>query len=416
MPGNSQEVNPTREGDVPPVTRIGRAAVAASAAGHGIVLLYRDFPAPLMTAIWARHFAEAESAKTAIVCDQRSCRSATESLDDKWLVLVQEPTLLRPLAHAVQEKLLAGASCPTIFCRYSQTDCEDLPIPTLVFRATAKTCTEAGVWLNSSESPSPLLLGGRSSIVDLSGPIESHLNRLLVSSHASYDECEVVRALLKGTALSNANRENMPDRVEAGHEDFVRVQKLLACPGVADSEGITDPLAVAMVRRVNAHLKPAIANRTIRIDDDEQIEPCSITRKELVDLGNTSSECVAELVKKLVRAGTSGYEEYRRLGLIREAPRSESWPEGPSEQEWCRRLQSWTEKMVRTHFDSLREQGIISAERPRANGPWVYQVPHELQVTRSILSNLPLPETTHEQDGLPSTAPVCPAVRADETH
>lgn len=415
MPDN-QEVNPTREGDVPPVVRIGRAAVAASAAGHGIVLLYRDFPAPLLTAIWARHFAEAESAKTAIVCDQRSCRSATESLDDKWLVLVQEPTLLRPLAHAVQEKLLAGASCPTIFCRYVQADCEDLPIPALVFRAVGKACTEAGVWLNRSTSPSPLAFGGRAPVVDLAEVVESHVNRLLASSLASYDECEVVRALLKGTALSNANRHDTPDRVEAGRDDFATVKRLLASPGVTDSEGITDPLAVAMVRRVNTFLKPAVATRTARTDGDEETEPCSITRKELVDLGNTSSECVAQLVRQLMREGGSGYEAYRRLGLIREAPRSESWPEGPSEQEWCRRLQSWTEKMVRTHFDSLREQGIISAERPRANGPWIYQVPHELQVTRSILSNLPLPEAAREQDGLPSAAPACPPARADQTN
>ena len=421
-----REINgPTDVNSVPQVIRMGQTAIAASAAGNGLAVLYRDFPVTLQTAIWAYHRSGVESADVEIVHDRRTCEDAIKLLNEKRLVMVLEPCQLRSLARAVEEGIIKGKPSPTIFSCYSQADCEDLPIPTLVLRANAATCKEAGIWFNNPKRSSPIMSGGEPPVVELAEPIQSHLDQLLASSFTSYDECEVVRGLLKGAALIRANRETALDRVEAGLEDFLQVKGLLACSGATDSEGITDPLAVAMVQRVNAFLRPVKAKRTGRNDNEgdeegegevREVEHCSITRKELVDLGNPSSGCVAELVKKLINEGGEGYQTYRSLGLVRSIEESENWPDDRSEEDWCKLLQPWTDKLVRTHFDSLRKQGIISAERRKANGPWVYRVPHELQAARSILANLPLPEPSLGQGGSPSTALNCPSVGADETN
>jgi hypothetical protein len=44
---------------------------------------------------------------------------------------------------------------------------------------------------------------------------------------------------------------------------------------------------------------------------------------------------------------------------------------------------------VRTHFDRLRRDKLITAERDHGNGPWRYELPEELTESPSPFNTLP---------------------------
>jgi len=76
------------------------------------------------------------------------------------------------------------------------------------------------------------------------------------------------------------------------------------------------------------------------------------------------------------------------MGLVSRPPEQRAWTRIPVDR-LSGLLRSWSLKQVRTRLDRLRRDGLITAEREHANGPWQYLLPAELTDASSPFRNLP---------------------------
>jgi hypothetical protein len=112
-----------------------------------------------------------------------------------------------------------------------------------------------------------------------------------------------------------------------------------------------------------------------------------VTRREIADLGNVRSRLVRQLVE-YIRRRSDGYERFHRMGLVRQPLPRAHW-HGNDIATLIDCLRPWTAKQVRTHFDQLRRDGMLAAERQTPNGPWMYTLPEELLGQHRAYSRLP---------------------------
>ena len=112
-----------------------------------------------------------------------------------------------------------------------------------------------------------------------------------------------------------------------------------------------------------------------------------VTRRQLSDLGNVRSRLVRRLVAFLQRRPDGG-QRFQRMGLVRRPPEGDAWRTARID-DLIGYLRPWTTKQVRVRFDQLHRAGMITAERPRDNGPWQYGLPEELTGRVSAFRSLP---------------------------
>ena len=86
------------------------------------------------------------------------------------------------------------------------------------------------------------------------------------------------------------------------------------------------------------------------------------------------------------------------MGLAVGAPDRSIWSRLPAAS-LAALLRSWSIKQVRTHFDRLQQSGLVEAERPQANGPWLYALPEELAATGNGYRQLPTVDELPHHDG-----------------
>ena len=101
-------------------------------------------------------------------------------------------------------------------------------------------------------------------------------------------------------------------------------------------------------------------------------------------------ELAIGLVEQLQRS-RRGRVSFLRMGIVGAPVSDRVWRQS-SARELARRLRPWSEKQVRMHFDRLRRDGLITAERDSANGPWRFEVPEGLSDASSPFSDLPTVE------------------------
>lgn len=177
------------------------------------------------------------------------------------------------------------------------------------------------------------------------------------------------------------------------------MRSLLQSPILFLADAACDPLATDMVNRANVYLaaksgevrrcgSPFLGREHDEVDR-ENGRPGKelITRREVADLGNVRSGMVRRLVEYL-HQGADGYEWYCRMGLVRRPPDRDAWSTA-SPASLAANVRPWSVKQVRTHFDRLRRDGLITAEQEHRNGPWRYELPEELIDASSPFHDLP---------------------------
>jgi hypothetical protein len=210
---------------------------------------------------------------------------------------------------------------------------------------------------------------------------------------------QVLQSLLIGAALVRSLRQDCegPTDVTLSAEDYQLVRSLLQTPAVVAADETYDPLAADMVGRANVFMSVKYADYAENDnpfysggwDSDRGNRPGRelITRRELTDLGNVRSRMVRQLIGFLQRQA-DGYERFGRMGLARQPPDGHAWARAAVD-DLIGYLRPWSAKQVRTHFDELRRAGMITAERPRSNGPWCYKLPEELTGRSAAFRGLP---------------------------
>ena len=215
-------------------------------------------------------------------------------------------------------------------------------------------------------------------------------------------EQDILHNLIVGAAVlrllgQGAEQTTAVEELALTTDDYEQVRLLLQSPLVAPADEVCHPLAKDMVNRANVFLQakyaePNAQDNPFNVDGTDS-PPGSganrdlITRCEVANLGNVHSRLIRQLVE-FVRRRNDGYERFQRRGLMRRPPPRDGW-RNVEAAALAECLRPWTAKQVRTHFDQLRRNGMITAERETANGPWRYALPEELQGRRDTHRRLP---------------------------
>ena len=384
-------------------------AISAGIAGHSLALCFRDFPAPVLCELW-RHCTNSLAADEVYhVRTPTDARRLASRMGNVRLVLVHVPRLHNPTAWSLRMSLPGygqRVSCPAIFTNSVPDEPDEDPRATLVLQGNPDECQALAEWL--------VRFGGRLVWPDIADELQIGADAALRhvlrpgalggrSGTWHTRDQEVLRGLLAGACLLRSPRgDSQPDaNLTVTVEDYDRIRKLLLSSIVSAASESCDPLAVAMVDRANVYLtvkyspEPVEQNPFYADDYDIHVHGRTprrdlVTRREIADLGNIRSRTVRKLVEYL-RRQPDGHERLRRMGFRRRPPKPEDWRRFSIE-DLVARLQSWTPKQVRTHFDSLRKANLVTAERADANGPWRYGLPEELSKANSRFRSLPTPE------------------------
>lgn len=311
-----------------------------------------------------------------------------------WAIQLASPTV-------------GSVSRPAVFSRFASFEADDDPVATLVVQGNTNECTTIRHWLPVGSrggfdwarflaQPTTRMAPALESLLAADcSPNERGLRR--------FRDRQVLYGLLAGACVLRSTRQEVQPEspLVVDLEDYELVRDLLQSPLVASVDDSFDPLAAAMVSRVNVYMTlrfgtaceeardpfgtNGFASQADGPDGRSGREP--ITRREVADLGNVRSRVVRGMVAAVQRH-PNGYELFRRLGLIRRPPSRDVWPR-TSAGALADFLRTWSAKQVRTHFDRLSRTGFITAERERANGPWRYELPDEIQGRDSAFRDLP---------------------------
>jgi hypothetical protein len=397
---------------------LGELAIAAGIAGRSITLCFEDYPASIVCAIckYLVHGVGGESVSQ--IRGQGDVNKLEKRGSDVRLVLVQSSRVYTATAWAVQMYVpteIEVAARPAIICGFAPNDADDDPSPSLALHANADELALITRWISEHDP-------ARCNSIDIRWPSHIQYDPVLDESHWQVSgranplphqllrRGQVVRSLVTGTCVlrsaqqPNANHASL--NVTMDEYEFVR--RLLQSRITGSSDLPHDQLAAQMLSRANVYLKIKYghdysANNPLRATEYEydNLERSKsrdrelITRRELADLGNINCATVLKLIEFL-KTINDGYDQFGRLGLVRRLPPKSEWRRLPPKS-LARLLRPWSMKQIRTHFDVLRRQGLITAERDQASGPWRYELPEELLANGSSFADLPTAQELETQ-------------------
>jgi hypothetical protein len=331
------------------------------------------------------------------------------------LVFVRDPRLLGEMAWAAELGRFGMAEQtirPAVFAIAGAEDDVDAPGARLDAYASPEEEQKIVSWLQQVEkerqqvkkdlgdlqktSETPVAVSFREPIDRLCWP------RPLGSEAAGLSrlsDCQVLRALLAGACV-------LRNQQEPNADDYDTVYALLTGKLARPADERADALVVDMVGRTNEYLQMlhCEANALSARSDSASYRPRRVTRKILVDLGDTRSQAVRQLVRFLLKQ-TKNFQSFRKLGLLADWPQESDWQaiqrdiadKKPKEvnrlpgfRKLLAALQYWTEKQVRSRFHRQYKDGTIDGEK-KGTGPWIYTVPETLVPGRSAFHNLPKP-------------------------
>lgn len=415
----------------PDILRLCLWAVAAGRAGHALHLAFQDYPAPPLAALFQHCARWAGPDRVRAVYglqDFRRLAGALAGPAAPSLVLLYDPRLAVRVAWllAMARDDTAGRvrPCPALFSVQAARFAGDDPGATLVLYGHPAKVQALTGWLQPGAEPPAPVPAVTPDAVTLDPRIESLLRPADGEGPDGlrrYRDRRILRGMLVGAAALRCPGATV---LEVTLEDYAAVYGPVRGATLRPGDDPFDPLALAMVARANAYLAMqrdgAEAIRLARPDQTgvgpDSAEGRGITRRELLDLGNTRGRTVGKLVERLRARHDDGYRTFLGLGAVRKLPAQGPWPsDDPAVLAGL--LLPWTEKQVRDHFHRLFLDGLITA-RPRSlNQPWVYLLPEALAGPHSPFRALPSPDelasrpvSEHGGAGRPTAG--CPGPRA----
>jgi hypothetical protein len=407
----------------PGSVRLGLCALLAGLAGRPVTLVFRDFPPDVTVGVWNFLAGLLPDERVLELGSPRDLSVLRRELAKIRLVLVYpmaRPGLLTAVAWLLERRRGRRVPLPAVLSAVAAEPGE-APGASLVVHGRPEELGAIAGWLGGADRSldEPLrsfLRRERESLLGITFVpelVDALLQRPAPADGGPGPKAAQTSALLAGLLAGAcclrqlaAGDAAWPTTLQASVQDYGTIYRLLRGPTTRPAADPYDPLAEAMVRRANAYLQmkataagpgPSRSGKVARAEQAGQAAPEEetsvsdrITRRMLADLGNVRSGEVRWLVDHLRRA-SNGIAKFRKIGLVRPLPQDADWPsEDPTE--LCRQLLPWSIKQVRVHFGRLHEQGLIEAQRPQANGPWVYRLPEELTTPASAFRDLPKPE------------------------
>jgi hypothetical protein len=396
--------HPTGLADRPSSVALGELAIAAGLVGQSLAVNFRDFPALILCQLW-RHFTEGVGPGQVLrVCTRKDLKNLDEMLAGLRIAIIQNTSLCREASWTIQ---LADASQPrpAVFFSSAAYAAEDDPGAVLSVVCTERETAFVVDWLAGRISGDACGCElNTATSVQYDPRIEAMFARMSAQPgdrFASLRESRILRALLAGACVlrSSDPDQEVPAVAVVNLQDYELVRTLLCSLVAKASSAAQDLLAVAMINRANVYLSTRYAHcnnlteaeleRLAYLDKygGNPSQRDLITRRELTDLGNVRSATVIGLVEQLQRSGR-GRSAFLRMGIAGPRVSDRVWRQS-SARELARRLRPWSEKQVRVHFDRLRRDGLITAERDTRNGPWRFALPEGLSDASSPFADLP---------------------------
>ncbi len=398
----------------PPSILLGELAIAAGMAGFPVTLCHQEFSAPELSEVWKHHIRSVGETEVYHIHTQRNLNKLPPLLAEVRLVFVHAPRLHIPTAWSIQLADTVdgeGGSRPAMLSRFVPDDLNEEPGATVVLRGTAQETAAIGRWVATrGNADHDLLLPPSPMSVEFPAWLSSVLSpdvRATDHRRRRFRDLQILRGLLAGACVLRSAREGNGANPAGtvSRDDYESVRSLLQSPILFPADAACDPLATDMVNRANVYLAARageVRRRGSPLPGPEYDEvDCEngrpgkelITRREVADLGNVRSGMVRRLVDYL-HHGADGYEWYCRMGLVRQAPNRDAWSTA-SPASLAANVRPWSVKQVRTHFDRLRRDGLITAEQEHRNGPWRYELPEELTDASSPFRDLPPIQELH---------------------
>ena len=314
-------------------------------------------------------------------------------------VFVDRPNWFHDVAWSIQMAGSEGMSPrPAVFCGFQIDDPDSDPGFTVPLTANEQELAAVHTWATAQQEHLAVEVEFPASVV-----YAPQLDDILLPSElqrvgVGFREQRVVLALTEGAALLRSGTELIDGELQATCVDYELVRRLLCLQLFRPSRELCDSLTSDMMNRANVYLAVKHSgdrgNPFWRPDEDgyrrsreSSLKRDAITRRELADLGNVRSRMLERLVEYL-QGIDAGYTQHLRMGCAGEPIAEPNWRRSRP-RELARRLKPWSIKQVRTRFDRLYQRGLITAERPQANGPIHYEIPEELSNVRSPYSRLP---------------------------
>lgn len=357
---------------------LGQWAVAGGGIGYPVHLCFNGFPAPIMAEVFRKFIGWLGHRRVLAVHGQRDIQTLKKRLKSIRLVLLFDEKLYPQIAWLLETTLIKGDTnrrhSPVVFLLGSGPF-DETPGPLLTIHGSSPELQDVAAWIEDRLDRSI----GPPHDMTAKVSVDEHRNKVLWQAsrvQSSVRFKQILRGLLLGAACSTCPMTGHA-AITISKEVYESVHSVLTSSITQSVDDPFNPLPLYMINRANLYLdmknKPNTTSR--------------ITRRELVDLGNPNGESTLQLVTFLQRRREDGLEEFKNCGLSISYKKDE-WPSvDPKE---CRKLLlSWTPKQVRTHFNRLVDEGLISAVRAAGNGPWQYRLPESLAEAASPFRKLP---------------------------
>ncbi len=392
--------------ELPATVAFSDLAIAAGMAGSSVSLCFRDYPASFVCELWRRQCLSLSGNQVYHVRTAADVRKLNPHMGVARVVLVHHPRLHSAVGWELQFHSSNDGPKPAVFTASASSDLHENPHAMLVLDGNARELRVVEDWLMQTNvpsvnwshvcSPQRMAMDGRLEtvcrIAHARGSFEA----------ATFQQDRILRGLLAGACVLRLHRSEdaQGDPPSVNLEDYEIVRRLLQSGLVCPLDGLCDPLSVDMINRANVYLAvkygptPVEHNPFNAHDYDAYVQGRGgpprrelVSRKEILDLGNTRSRMVRNLVEYLQRQ-EGGFDQFVRMGLYHRRPNREQWGRSPIAN-LIAYLRPWTFKQVRLRFDRLHKERLISGERDGGNGPWLYALPEELSSVASPFRLLP---------------------------
>jgi hypothetical protein len=385
----------------------GELAIAAGVVGQPVAVYFSESTATVDCELWKYLSEFARHSYVLHVHSQKDVTTLRKAVGHWRLIVVHATRLLNTVAWIVQLHESETPARPAIVSRTVPDAIDDLPTPLLVLRSTADESSSVIRWLMAGRPQRSMLPEGPPTngmtFDPALDPVTMPSDLPNGRGPKKLRDCQLLAALLSGAWLTKILDQQSPESTglpTCGRQEYQRVRRLLQSPLLSTADEAVTQLAVDMVGRTNVLLDlkcnpELIEGNPLRCHDGDptwrirggRTRQELTTRNEVADLGNIHSRLIQEIVEFLQNV-SGGYAMFQRMGFVRRPPNEREFKSS----NWrvlARMLRSWSFKQVRTHFEALRKDGLISGERDSRNAPWRYRLPEELSISSTPFRSLP---------------------------
>lgn len=390
----------------PPLLKVIEYGILGGLAATPVSVVFRDFPYPLLSHLWARATRFLPTEQIAEIWTHVDIQQLKLKPHSVRVVLLHPGNRQTLTGHMldwwVEQRRDGSSPLPSSLSTHHQRSAET-PAAAVTAQCDDDQNKELEAWLRLNNPPTKIPFEGLEIALQVdSRQLRNAIQQADKSQSLTIRDINILIGLMNGVAINEASQKWQPGQPipPLVPRHYSEVHTLLNSPPFHTVDQPFDELTHQMIATANLYLQGLVSKTTNQptaagsrsgsvstVQETKSISrPRQITRRELADLGNPRSAIAKELYERLRSNGKGGVLQQAGSERRQSYLRRQDSPDPPES------MPSWTYKMVRTRFDRLQEEGLIETRRAVGNGALEYLIPEELSNRRSAFSTLPTPE------------------------